>query len=210
VWLSNRRAGEAASAKEGEGCAFQARRTEEPDSRLALAASRKGAKSVMIFGLPTFTFVHVLISLAGIFSGFVVLFGLLTAKRLDGWTAVFLTTTVATSVSGFFLPADRFLPSHGVGILSLLVLPVAIFARYGRHLAGTWRPIYVVTAMIALYLNVFVLIVQLFLKVPALKAIAPTQSEAPFVMAQSVALLLFVVLAIVAAIRFRTEPAHPV
>jgi len=160
---------------------------------------------MMIFGMTTFTFVHVLLSLIGIFSGFVVVFGLLVAKRLDGWTTLFLASTVLTSVTGFLFPFHGFLPSHGVGILSLLALAIAIFARYGRHLAGLWRRTYVITAVIALYLNVFVLIVQLFQKVPALKAIAPTQSEAPFKVTQLVALVLFVVLASFAAIRFRSE-----
>jgi hypothetical protein len=161
----------------------------------------------MIFGMTTLTFVHVLLSLAGIFSGFVVVFGLLASKRLDGWTALFLASTVLTSVTGFLFPFHGFLPSHGVGIISLIVLAIASFARYGRHLAGSWRRTYVITAVIALYLNVFVLIVQLFRKVPALKAIAPTQSEAPFKLTQVVALALFVALASSAAIRFRGE--HP-
>jgi hypothetical protein len=156
--------------------------------------------------LTTFTLAHVVISLVGIFAGFAVLLGLLTAKRLDGWTALFLATTVATSVTGFLFPFHRFLPSHAVGIVSLLILPVAIFARYGRHLAGHWRPVYAVTAMIALYLNVFVLVAQAFMKVPALKALAATQSEPPFVVTQLVVLALFVVLTVVAAIRFRAEP----
>src|ERR1700675_823815 len=114
----------------------------------------------MVLGmtLATYTFLHVVISLAGIGSGFVVLFGLLTSKRLDRWTALFLTSTVATSVTGFGFPFRGFLPSHAVGILSLLVLAVAIFARYGHHLAGAWRRIYVVSATVALYFNVFVLI----------------------------------------------------
>ncbi len=101
----------------------------------------------MIFGMTTFTFVHVLLSLIGIFSGFVVVFGLLVAKRLDGWTALFLASTVLTSVTGFLFPFHGFLPSHGVGILSLLVLAIASFARYGRHLAGSWRRTYVITAV---------------------------------------------------------------
>ena len=159
----------------------------------------------MTFGMTTFTFVHVLLSLIGIFSGFVVVFGLLVAKRLDGWTTLFLASTVLTSVTGFLFPFHGFLPSHGVGILSLLALAIAIFARYGCHLAGLWRRTYAITAVIALYLNVFVLIVQLFQKVPALKAIAPTQSEAPFKVTQLVALVLFVVLGGSAAIRFRSE-----
>ncbi|MGA9773628.1 MAG: hypothetical protein WBV94_31650 [Blastocatellia bacterium] len=160
----------------------------------------------MIFGMTTaaFTLVHVVISLVGILSGFVVAYGLLTAKRLGGWTALFLATTVATSVTGFGFPFDHLLPSHKVGIVSLFVLAVAIIARYAFHLAGAWRWIYVVSSMIALYLNVFVLIVQSFLKVPALKAIAPTQSELPFLLTQLVVMALFVVLAIVAAKKFRT------
>jgi hypothetical protein len=158
--------------------------------------------------MTTFTLVHVVLSLIGIVSGFVVVFGLLAMKRLDRWTALFLVSTVATSVTGFLFPFHHFLPSHGVGIISLLVLGVAILARYARHLAGAWRRIYVVSAVIALYLNVFVLIVQLFEKVPALKAMAPMQSEAPFKVTQLVALALFVVLAIFAAIKFRSEPVR--
>lgn len=159
----------------------------------------------MSFGLEAFTIFHVAISLVGIFSGFVVMVGLLTAKRLDGWTALFLTTTVATSVTGFLFPVHRFLPSHGVGIVSLLVLPIAIFAFYRRHLVRSWRWIYVVAAMMALYLNVFVLIVQAFLKVPALKAVAPTQSEPPFKLTQLVVLAAFAAITVVGAIRFHTE-----
>jgi hypothetical protein len=161
----------------------------------------------MIFGMTTLTFVHVVLSLIGIFSGFVVVFGLLTAKRLDGWTALFLVTTVATSVTGFLFPFHKFLPSHGVGIVSLIVLAIATFARYTRRLAGAWRRTYVITAVIALYLNVFVLIVQAFMKVPVLKAMAPTQSEPPFLVAQLVCMALFVVLGIFAVRRFRNEPA---
>jgi hypothetical protein len=162
----------------------------------------------MIFGMTTFTFVHVLISLIGIFSGLVVVLGLCAAKRLDGWTALFLTTTVLTSVTGFLFPFHGFLPSYGVGIISLVVLTVAILARYTFHMAGGWRRTYVITAAIALYLNCFVLVVQLFLKVPALKAIAPTQTEPPFKIAQASVLLLFVVLTVVAASKFRGEPVR--
>ena len=163
----------------------------------------------MIFGMTTFTFVHVVLSLVGIASGFVVVFGLLTAKRLDGWTVLFLISTVATSVTGFLFPFVRFLPSHGVGILSLLLLAVAVLARYAFHLAGGWLRTYVVTAVISLYLNVFVLVAQLFLKVPSLKAIAPTQSEPPFLIAQLVVMTLFVALGINAARRFRNQGAVP-
>src|SRR6266436_1271280 len=110
--------------------------------------------------LKIYTLIHVVISLVGIFSGFVVLFGLLSGKRLDGWTDLFLATTVATSVTGFFFPVHHFMPSHAIGILSLLVLAVAIYARYARHLAGAWRAVYVISALVALYFNVFVGIVQ--------------------------------------------------
>ena len=160
--------------------------------------------------LAIYTLVHVVISLAGIFSGFVVLFGLLAGKRLDGWTKFFLITTVATSVTGFFFPLHGFTPAIGVGIISLLVLSIAIFARYPCQLAGRWRWIYVVTAMIALYLNVFVAIVQAFEKAPVLKVLAPTQSEPPFKLTQLVVLALFVVLTIVGVIRFRLEPVRAV
>ena len=160
--------------------------------------------------LRIYTIIHTLISLMGIFTGFVVLFGLLAGKRLDGWTRWFLITTVLTSVTGFFFPFHGFTPAHGVGITSLLVLTVAIFARYPRQLAGAWRWIYVVTAVITLYLNVFVGIVQAFEKIPALKAIAPTQTEPPFKLTQLVVLVLFVLITIVAAIRFRPEPVRAV
>ena len=160
----------------------------------------------MFFGMTPLTFVHVVISLVGIGSGFVVVYGLIAAKRFDFWTALFLLTTVLTSVTGFFFPVERFLPSHAVGILSLLVLAVAIFARYNRHLAGAWRPTYVISAVVALYFNVFVLIAQLFLKVPALKALAPTQSEPPFLLTQLVVMAVFVGLAIAGVIKFRTDP----
>jgi len=162
---------------------------------------------VLGMSLATYTFLHVLISLIGIGSGLVVLFGLLAGKRLDRWTAVFLATTVATSVTGFGFPFEHLLPSHKVGILSLVVLAVSILARYPLHLAGAWRAVYVVCATLALYFNVFVAVVQAFLKVPALKAMAPHQTEPPFVVAQGVVLAVFVVLGIVAAIRFRVEAA---
>jgi len=157
----------------------------------------------MILGMTTFTFVHVVISLVGILSGLVVLFGLIAGKKLDGWTALFLVTTVATSVTGFMFPFHKLLPSHVVGVISLVVLAIAILARYSRHLAGGWRRTYVISSVIALYLNVFVLIVQLFEKVPALNALAPTQSEPPFKITQVVVMAIFVVLGIFAAKGFR-------
>jgi uncharacterized membrane protein SirB2 len=155
--------------------------------------------------LSTFTLVHVLISLVGIASGLVVLFGLLSAKRLDGWTALCLITTVLTSVTGFGFPFDHLLPSHKVAILSLVLLAIASLARYGLHMAGAWRWIYVVTAVMALYLNVFVLVFQGFEKVPALKALAPTQSEPPFLVAELLVLALFIVLGIFAVKKFHPE-----
>jgi hypothetical protein len=160
--------------------------------------------------LHVYTIIHTLISLVGIFAGFVVLFGLLAAKRLDGWTKWFFITTVLTSVTGFGFPVHHFMPSHGVGVISLLVLAVAIYARCRRELAGAWRWIYVVGAMMALYLNVFVGVVQAFQKVPALQALAPTQTELPFKSAQLIVLALFVVLTIVAAIRFRDRMTYRV
>jgi hypothetical protein len=155
--------------------------------------------------MTTFTIVHVVLSLAGIISRFVVVSGLIAAQRLDRWTLLFLAATAATSLTGFGFPFEHVLPSHVVGAISLLVLAVAIVARYVRHLVGAWRWMYVVGAVVALYLNVFVLIVQLFLKVPALKAIAPTQSEPPFVVAQLALLAVFIALGVVTVRRFH-EP----
>jgi hypothetical protein len=164
----------------------------------------------MIWGLTesTFTTVHVVLSLVGIGSGLVVMFCLLTGKDRSGWTLLFLATTVATSVTGFGFPFDHLLPSHKVGIISLVVLAVAIVARYALHLAGAWRPVYVVCAAVALYLNVFVGVVQAFQKVPALTKLAPKQTEPPFVVTQLVVLVLFIVLTIAAAKRFRGEPVR--
>ncbi len=149
------------------------------------------------------TLVHVALSLLGIVSGLVVVYGLLASKGLDGWTATFLVTTIATSVTGFFFPVHQLLPSHVIGILSLIVLAIAVVARYTRRLSGGWRRTYVITAALALYLNVFVLLVQLFRRVPALKELAPTQSEPPFLIAQLAVLAVFVVLTVFAARNFR-------
>ena len=148
---------------------------------------------------------HVALSLAGILAGLVVLFGLIGAKRLDGWTTVFLTTTIATSVTGFFFPVRHFMPSHAIGILSLMALGIAVVARYPRHMDGGWRRTYVISATVALYFNVFVLVVQLFRKVPALKELAPTQSEPPFLVAQLIVMAIFVVLTILAARNFHSD-----
>jgi hypothetical protein len=161
----------------------------------------------MILGMSTstFTLFHVVLSLAGIGAGFIVMFGLLAGNRLDGWTAIFIAASMATSVTGFLFPFEKLLPSHLLGLLSLLVLVVAIWARCWFQMAGVWRWIYVVSAATALYLNVFVAIVQAFRRVPALKAMAPTQTEPPFVIAQLLNLGIFVVLTILAGKRFRVD-----
>ena len=158
--------------------------------------------------LSAFTLFHVALSLVGILSGFVVMGGFLTAKSRNGWTALFLLSTVLTSVTGFLFPFHKFLPSHAIGIVSLLVLAVAIPALYVFHLAGPWRRTYVISAVIALYLNAFVLIAQFFMKIPALKALAPTQSEPPFLGTQVVVMLIFIVLGVLAAKRFPAEAVH--
>ena len=159
--------------------------------------------------LATFTLIHVLISLVGIASGLVVLYGLLTSKRLDAWTVVFLATTVLTSVTGFGFPFQGFTPALAIGFLSLIVLAVAISARYLGRLVGAWRWVYVVGAVFALYLNVFVLVVQIFLKIPVFHALAPTQSEPPFLFAQTLTAALFMALGVLAVRRFRVESVLP-
>jgi hypothetical protein len=162
---------------------------------------------VLGMSLSTFTLVHVLISLVGIASGLLVLYGLIKGKRFDGATAIFLVTTVLTSLTGFLFPFTHLLPSHVVGIISLVALAVAIGARYRLHLEGAWRSIYAVSAVLALYLNTFVLVVQSFLKMPAVHALAPTQKEPPFLIVQLIVLAIFVVLGIFAVKGFRGAPA---
>jgi len=166
----------------------------------------------MILGMSTaaFTFLHVLISLVGIGAGLIVMYGFLNAKRLDGMTALFLITTVLTSITGFGFPFDHLLPPHKIGIISLVVLAVTIPARYVFHTAGSWRWIYVVGAAIALYLNVFVLVVQVFQKVPAINALAPTQTEPPFLVAQVFVMFIFIGLTYLAVKRFHLGPARSV
>jgi hypothetical protein len=161
----------------------------------------------MILGMSTatYTFLHVLISLVGIGTGLIVMFGFLNGRRREGMNTLFLITTVLTSVTGFGFPFDHLLPSHILGIISLVVLAIAIPARYVFHLDGTWRRIYVITASIALYLNVFVLVAQSFMKVPALNALAPTQKEPPFLIAQLVVMFIFIGLTTLAVKRFRSN-----
>jgi hypothetical protein len=155
--------------------------------------------------LSTFTMLHVIISLVGIVSGLIVMSGLLGSKRMPGWTALFLLTTILTSVTGFGFPFTALLPSHMIGILSLVLLAIACIALYGMKLSGAWRWIYAVTAMIALYLNIFVLIIQSFLKIPALTALAPGNppSGPAFAVVQGLVLLFFVLVIIGTVRRFR-------
>jgi hypothetical protein len=161
----------------------------------------------MILGmsLSAFTTVHVIISLIAIVSGIIVMFGLLGSSRMPGMTAIFLLFTILTSATGFLFPFEKLLPSHMVGILSLVLLAIAVIALYAMKLSGPWRSIYVVTAMTSLYLNVFVLIIQAFLKVPALHALAPSvpPSEPPFAIIQGIVLVFFVIVIIGAVRRFR-------
>ena len=149
-----------------------------------------------------FTWVHVIISLVGIVTGFVVMKGMVASQRLDGWTAVFLATTVLTSVTGFGFPIEKVTPGIIVGTISLVVLLIAIVARYAFGMNAGWRPAYLVTALVAQWLNVFVLVVQLFGKVTALHALAPNGSEPPFMIVQTVVMVVFIIVGIAALRRF--------
>jgi hypothetical protein len=163
---------------------------------------------VLGMSLATFTLLHVLISLVGIVAGLVAMVGLLKSNTMPGWTAIFLITTILTSVTGFLFPFEKLLPSHIIGILSLVLLAIACFALYGQKLAGPWRWVYVVTAMLSLYFNVFVLIIQSFLKIGPLHALAPGNPPAglSFAVVQGVVLLFFVVVTIMAIRKFRPMP----
>jgi hypothetical protein len=164
----------------------------------------------MILGmsLATFTLVHVIISLIAIVSGIIVMFGLLGSDRKPGMTAIFLLFTILTNATGFLFPFTQLLPSHMIGILSLVLLAIACLALYGMKLSGAWRWIYVVTAMVSLYFNVFVLVIQSFLKIPALTALAPGNppSGPAFAVLQGLVLLFFVIVIIGAVRRFRPAP----
>ena len=157
----------------------------------------------MILGMSAILFVHVLLSLIGIVTGLVVLYGLLTANRMDGLTLVFLLTTAATTLTGFFLPFHTVTPAVMLGIISTLVLIPTFAGRYMFNMGGAWRWIYAGGAVLALYFNCFVLVVQAFLKVPALHALAPAGTEPPFAITQGVVLLFFVVTGVLALKRFR-------
>ena len=169
----------------------------------------------MILGMSvaTFVIVHVIISLIAIVAGLIVMFGMLGSKRMPGLTAIFLLFTILTSASGFLIPpllSEKLLPSHMIGILSLVLLAIACIALYAMKLAGPWRWIYVLTALISLYFNVFVLVIQSFLKVPVLHALAPSvpPAEPPFAVAQGIVLVFFVVVIIGAIRRFRPAPTY--
>ena len=163
----------------------------------------------MILGLSfqTYTLIHTVISLIGIASGLVALYGMVAGKPLDVWTPIFLISTVLTSVTGFGFPFTQLLPSHVFGIISLAVLAVAIIGLYVFRLSGAWRWIYIACAVFALYLNCFVGVVQAFMKIPALKALAPTQAEPPFLVAQLLLLVVFIVLGFLAVRRFTPAAA---
>lgn len=161
----------------------------------------------MVLGMSTATFtaIHVLISLVGIGSGLVVMYGFFTANRMERWTQLFLATTALTSLTGFLFSNEHITPGIVIGILSMIVLAVAVGARYALRMRGVWRPMYVISAAIALYFNVFVFVVQSFEKIPALRALAPTQKEPPFGLTELVVLILFVVATVFAVKRFRPD-----
>src|ERR1700693_4740955 len=158
--------------------------------------------------LHVYTIIHTAVSLIAIFTGLVVVFGMLAGARLDGSTKWFLITAVATTVTGFFFPFHGFTPAIGLGIISLPFLALTIYARYSKQLAGAWRWIYVAGAVICLYFNLFVLVVQSFEKIPALHALATTQTESPFKLSHVLVLVVSILLIIVALLRFRPEPAR--
>ena len=163
----------------------------------------------MILGMSVeaFTVLHVVITLVAIGSGLIVIGGMFASHKLPGTTALFLLTTALTSLTGFLFPITSFTPALGVGILACVILAIALLALYKEHLLGAWRPIYVITAIASLYLNVFVLVAQTFAKVSDLNALAPTQSESPFAVTQAVVLAVFILMAVVAVVKFRPVTA---
>jgi uncharacterized membrane protein len=173
--------------------------------RTGTPIKRNRTSGIIMLGisLATFTILHVLISLIGIVAGLIAMIGWLKSDPSRIPTAIFLATTMLTSVTGFLFPFTKLLPSHIVGIISLVMLALATFALYVRRVSGFWRPIYTVTAMLSLYLNVFVLLVQAFVKIPLLEAWAPTQTEPAFLVTQGATFLLFFALTILTTVRFR-------
>jgi hypothetical protein len=167
-----------------------------------------GLSMILGMSVGAFTLLHVIITLLAIGSGLIVVGGMFASHKLPGTTAIFLLTTALTSVTGFLFPIHGFTPALGVGILACVILPVALFALYKEHLVGAWRWIYVIAAIASLYLNVFVLVVQSFVKVSALNALAPTQSEPPFAITQAAVLVIFILIALIAVVKF--QPATTV
>ena len=159
-------------------------------------------------GMSTFTLVHVVISLVAIFSGLIVVQGMISRRKIEGITGLFLATTVLSSVTGFFFPYHGFTPGIGVGIISLPFLAAAIYARYSRHMIGSWRKTYVITATVALYLNCFVLVAQLFEKVPSLHALAPKGSEPPFAVTQVLLMIAFIAIGIFAVKGYKEQTGN--
>ena len=157
----------------------------------------------MIFDVTTLVGFHTVVSLIALVAGVLVVFGMVGSATMPGLTALFLATAVITSATGFLFPVDRILPSHIFGVVSLLALAAAMAGRYAFGFAGGWRVTYVLCVVLATYLDAFVAVVQTFLKVPAAHALAPTQTEPPFAIAQGLLLLVFAVLAVLAARRFR-------
>jgi hypothetical protein len=155
--------------------------------------------------ITTLTLVHTVISIVAIATGLVVVGGLIAGVRIDGWTGIFLVTTALTSITGFFFPFTQLLPSHKVGIISLIILPFVIAARYWKHVVGPWRGTYVIGTVLVLYLNFLVLLDQLFRRIPALLVAAPKQTEQPYVLTQLLVLALFLWLGYAAFRRFRPE-----
>jgi hypothetical protein len=169
---------------------------------MLLHIQRRGNAMILGMSVSAFTILHVVISLVGVAAGLVALVGMFSSNRLGRWTALFLAATVLTSVTGFLFPISSFTPALAVGALSLMVLAAALLGLYVFHLGGTWRAIYVAGAVVALYFNVFVLVVQAFQKLPFLQPLAPTQSEPPFVVTQVAVLVIFAVLGLFAVKRF--------
>jgi hypothetical protein len=162
----------------------------------------------MILGFSTFTWVHTILSLVALLAGLVVVAGLFGTRTLPQWTGLFLVTAIATSVTGFGFPFEKFEASHWIGVISLVALAIAILARYMFHLVGAWRWIYVVTIAVSAYFLVFVTIAQVFKKVPSLHAMAPTLSEAPFTVSQLLVLVVFAGIIVTAVMKFRPAPTR--